>query len=278
MNCDEIREKISCMLDNELSAEDSAAVTEHLSHCPECNRIYQAFQAVSVSMAQLEDVPEGFTESVMQNISTASPKHKRHSGFAYFASLAACLAVVLFAGSRLTSITKPAPESANTASVPHIEAQVDATEQETPDEQVVEDIDTNLEGIDMPDACDNRASGEVSTETYGLQAKAVDHTEIVPTPETKPAQSTPKPNPVPDSRTLADLLVRVEMADINLYRTTPDAEVTVKDKNGLNHILEIWYETSRIYCKDNTIREAYYAPLAPAELTGLLEKQNKPQK
>lgn len=276
MNCDEIREKISCMLDSQLSAEDSAVVTEHLSHCPECSRMYQAFQAISVSMAQLEDVPDGFTESVMKNLSQSTPKHKHHSRFAYFTSLAACLALVIFAGSRLSTAIKPAPEADNTASKPRIESQIDAAAQVTPNQTVVDPVAPDLENTDTSADTDTDVPEEDLPETFALDPKSVEPMKPVSVQQGTPVEPTPAPEKLTHSRTLADLLVRVEMADINLYRTAPDAEVTVQDKDGLTHMLEIWYETSRIYCKDNTIREAYYAPIAPSELADLLKEDHQP--
>ena len=77
MNCNEIRELISSMLDHELCAEDSAVVTEHLAECPECMRVFEAFHAISVSLEELEDVPDGFTEAVMHKINTPVPVKKR---------------------------------------------------------------------------------------------------------------------------------------------------------------------------------------------------------
>ena len=103
MNCNEIRELISSMLDHELSAEDSAVVTEHLADCPECMRVFEAFHAISVSLEELDDVPEGFTEAVMHKINTPAPVKKRRPGYLRIAGLAACLALVIFTGSQFVT-------------------------------------------------------------------------------------------------------------------------------------------------------------------------------
>ena len=106
MNCNEIRELISCMLDHELNAEDSAVVAEHLAECPECMRAFEAFHTISLSLEELEDVPAGFTEDVMSRIhGSAKPKENpRRFGifrFAALAATAACLALVMMAGTGL---------------------------------------------------------------------------------------------------------------------------------------------------------------------------------
>ncbi|MBR4078358.1 MAG: zf-HC2 domain-containing protein, partial [Oscillospiraceae bacterium] len=109
MNCNEIREKISCMLDGQLSAEDSAIVAEHLAECPECMRAFEAFHAISIAMEELEDVPAGFTEDVMTRIrksnTTPTPKKRPMSIFrtAGMVAAAACAALVLMAGTKFAN-------------------------------------------------------------------------------------------------------------------------------------------------------------------------------
>ena len=64
MNCNEIRELISCMLDHELNAEDSAVVAEHLADCPECMRAFEAFHTISLSLEELEKELKNFKEPI----------------------------------------------------------------------------------------------------------------------------------------------------------------------------------------------------------------------
>ena len=101
MNCNEIQTLLSMMLDEDLPDKDRASVMDHIASCPDCRKVYDAFSVLSDSLKDLEDVPECFTESVMQKL----PVRKRNSGrrrwLSGMAAMAACLALILFAGRSL---------------------------------------------------------------------------------------------------------------------------------------------------------------------------------
>jgi len=74
MNCMETRKLLEAYVDNELSQNKKLAVAEHLAGCEDCSaeeailrRIDSAFKLLDV-----KEAPDGFTESVLREISELS--------------------------------------------------------------------------------------------------------------------------------------------------------------------------------------------------------------
>lgn len=99
IDCNECREMISCLLDGELDEEEQTLVRGHISACPECRRVYEAFCAISDGMREPEPLPEGLHEKIMSGI-TAKPKKKSGIVWIKYFSAAACLALVILAGAK----------------------------------------------------------------------------------------------------------------------------------------------------------------------------------
>jgi len=282
MNCNEIRELISSMLDHELSAEDSAVVTEHLAECPECMRVFEAFHAISVSLEELEDVPEGFTEAVMHKINTPAPVKKRRPGYLRIAGLAACLALVIFTGNRfvtthLHSEDRDIQDTAQYARVTH------QTPKPTPTATPVVTADIAVVNAeDLTPAPESNAAP--------ASAEPVAEVTAVPTPEQTPAvtatpgpTATPRPTPTPkptpvsvptELTVLPDILYAAENADFNLYTEEPDYELTVQDENGREVKVLVWLDGERIYCKNLVESTAWYTVGTAQQLKTLLEGTN----
>lgn len=51
-DCEYYREKISCLMDGELSPEETAGLEAHIEGCPECRALYEAFTAVSAALSE----------------------------------------------------------------------------------------------------------------------------------------------------------------------------------------------------------------------------------
>lgn len=96
-DCEKCREMISCLLDGELSQAEQSFVREHIAACPECRSVYDAFSAVSEQMHEEEPLPDGLHEKIMSGIK-AKPKKKTGIVWIKYLSVAACLALVIFAG------------------------------------------------------------------------------------------------------------------------------------------------------------------------------------
>ena len=97
IDCEKCREMISCLLDGELSQAEQSLVREHIASCPECRSVYDAFSAVSEQMHEEEPLPEELHEKIMSGIK-AKPKKKTGIVWIKYLSVAACLALVIFAG------------------------------------------------------------------------------------------------------------------------------------------------------------------------------------
>lgn len=97
IDCEKCREMISCLLDGELSQAEQSLVREHIAACPECRSVYDAFSAVSEQMHEEEPLPDGLHEKIMSGIK-AKPKKKTGIVWIKYLSVAACLALVIFAG------------------------------------------------------------------------------------------------------------------------------------------------------------------------------------
>ena len=263
MNCNEIRELISSMLDHELSQEDSAVVAEHLAECPECMRVFEAFHAISVSLEELEDVPEGFTEAVMHRINTPAPVKKRRPAFLRLGSLAACLALVIFTGSQfVTSHTKTNDRLIqDTTQYARVTIQTPKPTP-TPTPEVTADI-------------------VAMSEDGGLEAEVspISDEEATPTPIPAPT-ATPVPvssDLLPTELTdLQELTIVAESAEFDLFDGEPHYTITVLDEDGNELVLYVWTTDDRIYCKDPVNEIAWYAIGTPEQLLQLLSDALEP--
>ena len=96
-DCEKCREMISCLIDGELSQAEQSFVREHIAACPECRSVYDAFSAVSAQLHEEEPLPDGLHEKIMSGIKA---KPKKNTGLVWikYLSVAACLALVIFAG------------------------------------------------------------------------------------------------------------------------------------------------------------------------------------
>lgn len=99
IDCEKCREMISCLLDGELSQAEQSLVREHIAACPECRSVYDAFSAVSAQLHEEEPLPDGLHEKIMSGIK-AKPKKKTGIVWIKYLSVAACLALVIFAGAK----------------------------------------------------------------------------------------------------------------------------------------------------------------------------------
>ena len=298
MNCNEIREKISCMLDGQLSAEDSAIVAEHLAECPECMRAFEAFHAISIAMEELEDVPAGFTEDVMTRIrksnTTPTPKKRPMSIFrtAGMVAAAACAALVLMAGTKFANthmyvgggtadtaeyvqLQKATPTPAATQQISFISdnAAVDNGSDAvgyTNIEDAVDETETNVDPM-MTMTVDLTAQPPMAIDG---EAPIMDPTESTPPMETQapvpPPAVTATPIPQMELLFIEDLLLVYEEAAFDLFEENPAYEVTVTAADGTEVMLKIWLDGERIYCKDEAAGTAWYTFGTPAQLATLL--------
>lgn len=132
-DCELMQERISCMIDNELSESELMELKAHIEGCPECRRLYEAFSAVSAELSELEEMPESVAPQVMAAI---RPKHK--SAWRRILPLAACFAVAIFFGVQKDPPSDSVPDSAVPTAAVTFNAQ-DKTAPDETDRQLSED-------------------------------------------------------------------------------------------------------------------------------------------
>ena len=116
--CENYWEALNAFVDGECSPEEEAKLRAHLTECEACREALAELTALRGGFPHWEDeeVPEGFSDGVLQKIAETpqqAPKKARRKHRAAWASLAACLGIMvllgtLFPGNRSAS-------SANTA-------------------------------------------------------------------------------------------------------------------------------------------------------------------
>ncbi|MBW1848117.1 MAG: zf-HC2 domain-containing protein [Deltaproteobacteria bacterium] len=79
MHCDEIRIKLSAYLDNELEAEISWRVEEHLAECCGCRKELKTLKTINQRIMDFPwlRVSEGFDKKIMSSVDK-SETHKKH--------------------------------------------------------------------------------------------------------------------------------------------------------------------------------------------------------
>lgn len=77
-SCDEFLDLISAALDNELSADESAALDEHLNQCCVCKALFDDLRQLHDAASNQEDIaaPTGFAQQVMSRIAAGRSRYK----------------------------------------------------------------------------------------------------------------------------------------------------------------------------------------------------------
>ena len=293
MNCNEIRELISCMLDGELSADDSAIVAEHLAECPECMRVFEAFHTISLSLEEMEEVPVGFTEDVMSRIKqsgtkTTKPKRVPIFRMAGLAAAAACAALVIMTGTSFTTnmrggnsdsaeystIRQATPAPASADGVMGYVADTQETEEGADNHDA---LHTSIgEAVSTAEADNKRVDPVYATPTVVAvelsPAVDVEHTEQAEVTMAPPIIPAVSPTPIPQMELLfqEDLLLAAEEAAFDLFADHPAYEITLINEDGKEITLKIWIDGKRIYCKDEAAGTAWYTFGTPEQLMDLL--------
>lgn len=277
MNCEQVQEQISSMLDGELSEEERAFVMEHLTACPECRRVYEAFSSISDSLHILEDVPDGFTEDVMRHIhtETSTPKHGRR--LAGFLAMAACFALVLLAGHGFLSGNK----TENAASISNYDtdmttmdaADFPAPEAASNDPEETEDILTQaqLMGYDSAIIYQNSyVESEIYSSATGGSAVEADENGSSPVTNKRLLNTNGAANSV-NAAALDEVLSVAATAVYGSFDGGADYTVLFLDANGNSCSLDVWVDGDRLYCEDDSTNTAYYAAGTYTQLLELIE-------
>ena len=81
MNCQEVKEKLSCYIENDLPEGEKAAIQQHLSGCPSCREELDSLSKTINAVKQLPEIeaPAGFSTRVMARVREVEAK-KTDSG------------------------------------------------------------------------------------------------------------------------------------------------------------------------------------------------------
>ena len=146
--CENYWEALNAFVDGECSPEEEAALRAHLADCAACREALAELTALHDGFPDWEDeaVPEGFADGVLQKIAEtpqqAPKKGKRKRSGAAWASLAACLGVMVLLGTLFPG--ERSAGSANTAA-PASDAAVTAGQAAEPQSGEAEDALTGAQ-------------------------------------------------------------------------------------------------------------------------------------
>ena len=116
--CENYWEALNAFVDGECSPEEEAKLRAHLTECEACREALAELTALRGGFPHWEDeeVPEGFADGVLQRIAGTpqqAPKKARRKHRAAWASLAACLGIMVLLGTLFPG--ERSAGSANTA-------------------------------------------------------------------------------------------------------------------------------------------------------------------
>lgn len=126
MTCDEALELLSAALDGELSPAERNTLDAHLAECPGCAALFDQLAGQSRLLRDLEcEVPDGLSERILSGLPGQAPARRgRVIHWRRWGTLAACLALVVWAGFSLPQSAKNAAPQADLASaVPENQAE-----------------------------------------------------------------------------------------------------------------------------------------------------------
>jgi len=108
MTCDQIRDRLSALLDDALSAEEADAVREHVFRCEECREALDALEATVALVRGIPDpdAPDGFVAEVMDRLPRPAG---RRSPLLWLAPLAVAACVLLIASLAFGPRDEPRP-------------------------------------------------------------------------------------------------------------------------------------------------------------------------
>lgn len=273
MNCNEVQTLISAMLDNELSEEERASVQAHIAACPDCKRMYDAFAALSDSLQDLEAPPADFTETVMRSVrAAAKPPVRKRRWIQGFAAMAACLALILFAG---RSLILPAAkgERADSTDVNNAVAPMQATADTNGSD---DNGELQLLSFDSATIYQNSLPVPGTEGMSAAEFSGAGNTDAQEAPDLDSPEITEKSvnysvsNTVPPASLDAILTVSIP-ADYGAYDRLSDYTV-VLTAGEETYTVNIWIDGERLYCEDDASGAAYYAEGTPAQLLTLMEE------
>ncbi len=112
--CDDIRLKLSALLDNELPPDEATELRDHLQSCEACGQQWRSLQSLDdqlKNLLKIEDVPQKVAG--IQQAATVQPAQRNSSGrslLRWATVIAAVAATILFAFIATRHGKAPAPK------------------------------------------------------------------------------------------------------------------------------------------------------------------------
>jgi len=188
--CEKFIEQISALVDAELSAEEEAAVLEHIAKCQVCCAVYESFCEIAKCMPQITvEPPSDLKDSIMRKVRAEANARRRRPPFLRYIGLAAVFALVMLAAVNGNKVFAP-DSSENTPSLrlaASMENASDAAKVETPENNFGSSAneDCGEEGIEQ-DSLDSKEKG-FSTCSISDMRKFIKYLESLPPEEYKNA-------------------------------------------------------------------------------------------
>jgi hypothetical protein len=151
MKCEKALELMSAALDGELTPAERNALDAHLADCPHCAALYEELSGQSRLLRELDcDVPEDLSQRILSQLpqQTAAPAEKRRPVVRWkkWGVLAACAALVLWAGLTMPSHLRMGSSGSSGSAAP-----ADAASGDTADENggSLEEYSGGTDGTDQ---------------------------------------------------------------------------------------------------------------------------------
>ncbi len=270
IGCEKYQEIMSRMLDGEVEESEKTELQAHLAVCSECRGIYEAFNAISLSL-EVEEAPASLAPGVMKAVremaaSEPEPQiplrlvKRKPRMFARVAAMAACLAIIVFAVSRSDFFDKRVGAD-NDAQPAQFGIMGAATGDEA--QKKVADGGSADEGLDVesgyldksddlfPSACGMSDVG-------GYDAANISSIEIYYTAEGPAEQA---------SRILTDQDDVEEFLDMIRYSDEYVSNVPEGDgdyhicfvSDSPDHGISLWIDDGKLICRDDGMMDPYVA-------------------
>lgn len=106
--CEDIKEKISLLIDNELEEEEARKIKEHIEGCEDCARLYEEMKLIASELKAIEEIepPKELHNSIMKEVRAVKKEKKKISFFDFKQLLptAACFVIMCVVTVTLTDM------------------------------------------------------------------------------------------------------------------------------------------------------------------------------
>jgi hypothetical protein len=199
MECNDIKEKLSAHIDNQLSVEEHALIDKHLKNCSHCSLVYEEFKQTVARMKGLEEVepPSWLEQKIMAKVREEAEQKKGFLQKLLYplhvkiplqaaATVAICV-VAFFVFKTIEPEIKQsamAPEKSAVMEDESLEESADIASEQYATKQLSKKKVTDLKEedrglIDTPAMPRSREPGRVATEDKGTVPEKIHETEML---------------------------------------------------------------------------------------------------